>query len=825
MKKCFLFGIGALTATSLLVSCSDELGGPIANGNGRILPNILLDTETVTSRSTEPSSRANGTAKEIVASDLTLRLTNSEGQSWQWPYDEFPADRDFSIGTYTLEAYYGDPTVQGFDLPAYHGSQTIVVKDGETTTPSITATLANAMVSLKYKDAFVGYMADYGATVNGVEYTKDEVQPVYVTPGEAEIKLNVTKPNGLHAEFTLDPVTVEARHHYTITIDVNNGNTGDAVLNVTFDDMMETETVDIDLSDKLLSTPAPEITPKGFEYGQPIDILAGTMPDNQLSMSLVALAGLKEVNVTTTSTALISQGWPEKLDLMAADVYTQEKLTLLGLDVLGLWKTPGQMAVLDFTNVPLHFAGTEEVTFTVTVKDQLLRECEAATLKFNVEKAALELVSADKFFQAGTPLNIVVGFNGGQSVVKENIKIQYKNPISGMWNDLTTTAVSEGRSRAMLDYTVTVTAPDTESAVSIRAKYQETVSNELSVEPYVVTANENDIYASFAYIRVIGVNGGTQVTINTTKDGESPVGQTATLENNYIKISGLEADTHYTVEVIPEGMNAKNVEFTTEKAQQLENGTFEDGWSSTPFTNNSVDWTRYSLEGWGTLNELTTSQGGSYGKTMLGAINDGKGAGYVAMSGTKDTDDASEGSKAALIQTVGWGSENGTGYSSNSILNRVSVPLNCVNANAGELYLGHFDENSMTAVYDGAEISSRPAALRFSYKYLPKNSADWGAAEVQIIAADNSVIAKKSFKITEQNDYTQQELTLEYAAGTKKAARIKVMFKSSDNAECLYTGNDESQLKTYYSYPEKVLNTKDGFIGSKLYVDDIQLIY
>lgn len=813
---CMAVAAGALSA------CSDDTS-PFGGGGatGKLIPAVHLDSSV---NPDAAKSRAESKAMEISTDLLEITVTPSFASGT--PYSctgvsAFDTSKEFVVGKYLLEAAYGDVNDEGFEKPAYYGKQDIVVKDGEATPVTLTATLANAMVAVKYTDAFTGYMADWSAAVNAVEYGPDEQRPVYVAPGSVNLKVSVTKPNGLSATFALDPVLTEARHLYTVTVDVNNGAAGDAQLVVTFSDDMDTEEIVIDLSDKLLSTPAPEIAPKGFSDSTPIDILAGTLPDNTLEMNLIALAGLKEVNLTTTSDALIKQGWPAQIDLMAADAITQDKLTALGLSVVGMWKKPGEMAVIDFTNVPLHFSGTEEVEFSVIVKDKLLRQSEASVLKFNVEKAQLELVSADRFYEAGNPFNIVVGFNGAQSVVKDEITIQYRHPVSGMWTDLVTSSVSEGRSRAMLDYTVTVTAPNSTSILSIRARYQNTYSNELTVDPYTVTVNDNDVFATYAFVSIVGVNNGTNVTISVTKDGEGASEHSAQVENNIVKLSGLDPDSHYTVEVTPDDMDAKTVEFTTEKVAQLENGTFEDGWSATT----TADWSKYTLTGWGTLNELTTSEGGSYGRNLLSQINNGKGAGYVAMSGTKDTDDASQGSKAALIQTVGWGSNNGTGFSGTIGLTRVTIPLKCENATAGELYLGHYDSGSKEAVYDGMECASRPSAMRFSYKYLPKNAADWGLAEIQVIGVDGSVIASKSFNITEQSDYTVKDLTLDYPLGTKKAAFVKIRFKSSDNADCLYTGTDEAQLKAYFDYPAATLDTKDGFIGSKLYVDDIQLIY
>ena len=829
MKKCILTVLGAIAALSLPVSCSDEFGGNEGAGNGRISPVVDLNTETVTSRSTSPESRAAASrATEVTVADLSLRLTKNDGSfSGEWPIAEFPIENAFTVGDYTLEAFYGDPTEQGFDLPAYSGSQTITVRDGETATPEITATLANSMVTIKYTDAFTGYMADYGASVNGIEYGKEEERAVYVTPGDVEIKVNVKKPNGIGAEFTLDKVDALPRHHYTVTIDLNNGGAGDAQLNVSFDDMMDTEEVNIDLSDKVLSSPAPVVNPKGFESENTIDVVTGMPSDLDMSMNLIARAGLRNVTLKTVSASLVGQGWPEEIDLMAADGSTQAKLTGLGLEVVGLWKTPGEMAVINFSDVVKYIktvAGDDNITeFTVTVKDKLMRESDPVTLRLNVEDVMMDLTAVTQFFEPGASLDVTLGFNGPGTYIKDNIKIEYKNPIANVWRELGITSVSEGRSRAMLNYTISVTAPIIEDALTLRATYGNSHSNEITIDmaPFEINFESTDIYATSAFVKVVPTGDNPapstdNMTFLAQKDGEDDFNTVAhTVTGNFAKVTGLAPDTNYKLKVRINGMGSKVVNFRTETAPQLENADLEE-WTETAGA--SDHWSVFSLAGWSTLNKLTTSEGGAYGRNLLQQINNNKGAGYVAKSGTQRTSESVSG-YAALIQTVGWGGNNGTGYNATVGLTRISYPLRCDNITPGELYLGSYDEDTKNPVY-GMYFNSRPSALKFQYKYEPKNESDWGIAKIALFDTNGDVIAQKEVNLTASESYTASTLELPLVPGLKKAAKLQVIFKSSGNEECLVF-ND-----TNFSYPSSsVLSTADGMIGSKLYVDDIQLIY
>lgn len=826
MKKSYLLGLGALAIATTFVSCSEDLGKGIAAGNGRITPLVQLNTSVVTSRSTDPASRADeNTAKAITVDDLSLRLTNSDGSgSWNWDkIADFPTDRDFVIGNYTLEAYYGDIANQGFDLPAYSGSQVITVKDGETTTPAITATLANSMVSLKYTDAFIKYMADWSAEINGIEYTKDEDRPVYVTPGDVEIKLTVTKPNGLGATFTLDPVEAEARNHYTVTVSVNDDNVGDAVLEVTFDDNMDEESIEIDLSDKLLSSPEPVITPKGFVDGEPIEMTVGNVYDGELKMNLIAMAGLKEVNLETTSPSLIAQGWPQSIDLMSADAQQQAKLTELGLDVLGLWKTPGEMAVVDFSKVVSHISGSADNslnTFKVTVKDKLMRESEPVVLALDIESLKVTLSAIDKYFAPGETIDLKVSTNSPNPA--KDITFQYKNVKYGTPSDFAKEDVTfTPASRTSSDYVVTLKTPMQSQDLEVRALIGNAATDWIVISLYGVVVNETNVFANYTYATVIGGPAVAPQALESAifqvkKSGDTSFSTAShtVVDGGYIKITGLTPKTQYQLRAVIDNEASAPATFTTEEDLQLPNGNMDSWYTYKPGGN--LFWWQVDYPGedentvWGTMNQLTTSEGGTNGGASA--------CGYSSKSGTTFEDN--NGGKAALIQTVGWGKGN------TAWLGRVSGTSGglsggaCQHFTAGELYLGHCDVDNQKAVYDGYTFASRPAALKFSYKYTPKNSADWGVAEVHILAADGSEISKKEEKILKKDSYTEMVLPLSYPIGSKKAAKIQVMFKSCGNPDCLAINNNNMDCP-----PSANASTDRGYIGSKLYVDDIQLTY
>lgn len=869
MKKCILMGIGALAASSLFVACTDGIGLGFENSDsstGRIALDIDLNKETVTSRSAETQSRADSRGEEIGVSDLSLRLTKNDGsRTYNWAsVSEFDTNQQFGVGEYTFEAFYGDVNEQDFDKPAYYGSQKIVVADGQTTRTALTATMSKSMVTIKYTDAFTSYMADWSASVNGVEYAKDETRPVYVTPGDVTIKINVTKPNGKGAEFTLDPVEAQPRYHYTVTVDVNNGNVGDVALTVTFDENFEgAENIEIDLSDKLLSTPAPETEAVGFVSGEPVEVIAGVTADRNLAMNFIALAGLKEVNMTTQSASLIAKGWPQTIDLIAADGAMQTTLTGLGLKVLGLWKNTGEMGVVDFSDVVRNIASSDaSASFTVTVKDKLMRESDPMVLAFTLEDVKIDLSSDEQYYSPGSPLEVKVGFNGGREALEENLVVKYKNPVVGVWRPLEIVSVSEGKSRAMSDYVVTVIAPELDIELSLRADYGDVKSNEIPVEmaPYAIDVIDYNVYASHVYVSVSNAKGGDVPSSDTwqfmlQKSGAGayePVSHE--MVDGLAHITGLTPGTYYRIKATVDGVGSRSTSFTTEEGVELPNGDFETlgteysganvrlggQWkgSLSSANYNTTTFTFQEANGWATTNQKTMN-----GKTMHGQDDntwfnqpsvfssnieyDSKCPGGLLGAGsTSGTPEEYKGFKvhngdyAMVIRNVGWDPE-GTlpAQQTNSNYYNSTIPK-IANHSVGKMFLGTYSYVGGVETYnEGIDFNSRPTALTGWYTYDNNGFDDNGVVTVEVLSGSD-VIASGNAVLASAGEYTEFTVNLSYTVKNKKATSLRVMVASSKHAS-----TDMKSETANVGVKNYITKLKAYQHGATLVVDDFKLVY
>lgn len=818
-QKLFRMGVFAVTAASVLAGCSDEWGFS-GKGTGSIAPMVGIDTKVVSSVEDAPGSRAEG---ELTAGDLSLRLVKTDGsKSYELgTLASFDASQQFPTGAYTVEAYYGDPEAEGFDTPAYKGSQDITIVDGGTTEVGLTATMANAMVSLTYSEAFQGYMTDWSATVNSVAYAKDETRPVYVAPGDVRISVSFTKPNGKSATIALDPVKAEARYHYHVNVDVNGGEASSAVISVTFDENFATENVDIDISDEILSAPVPTIEADGFTAGEAVTAVSGMTFDGKLTMNIIALAGIKDVTMTTASEYLTGRGWPATVSLLNPGS-ALSTLQSFGLSTLGLWNKPGEMAVIDFTGViPFLKAveGDNSNVFTVTVTDKYSRVSEPIELRVNVEGVQLTLFQEDTYENPGQDLQIGLDYNG--SDVMNNVRIEYVNNYAGgLWAELPIKAVTEDtKSRASKRYLVTVTIPATHTGdLKLRAKCADVISAELKVAgvPFAVEVDDNDIFATRGTLHIVPSKDNTgeeiryaDAEVEVSADGADYKTVAATRNGEYFSFSGLTPGRTNLVRVKIGNMHSAPAEVAAEQDLQIPNGNLD---ADVTYDGSESNWENVVFPGWGTNNAMTTS---SRGLTYKYAYN--------AISGTKQVSGADEihSGKAAIISTQGWGSENRATFGINGLNDYIDaglLHLGATRTNRPSSHTGMTGPISTSDLDCGIAFSSRPSAVTFWHKYVKKNGSDYGIAKAFVYDAAGNVLASGEARLS-SGSYTQTTINLNYAAGAAKAAKLYVCFLSTHDESFLVKNTN------YIDGPGFGNLARGQYSGSRLYIDEVELTY
>lgn len=812
-KRILAAGFTGLACVALLSGCGDDFTPGGAANTGSIMPLLDLDAKPVSSQS---ESRSGET---VTADDLMIRLSSADGTySKEWTsVAEFPTDQQFKVGDYHFEAFYGNIEDEGFEKPYYYGDQNIKVTDGGTTKVALTASLANTMVSVSYTEAFTKYMTAYSAELHSdggayIYYGSDETRPAYLRPGTVSLNVTVTKPNGKTATLQAAKFTGKPRYHHHVTVDLNNGEVGDVVMVITFDDNTDEQPVEIDLSDKVFNAPAPEITTEGFNGDQGLTFAPGMSPSDKVAVSVIARGGIASMMMTTKSATLVSQGWPEEVDLAAAPENLRSRMEALGIVAKGLWKNPDQMAVVNFNKVLANMNyvdgadNTSTITFVVT--DRYNKTSEPVTLTINVEPLELSVSNPGALYTGASELEFDLGYNGAD--VEKQVSVEVKNE-RGTWSVARMLSVAP-ISRSGEKYRVKVAVPANDEAVELRAKCGKLETPSIVVErkevDYTVAAADDNVFATYAYVTLNGADAASASLLVSTDGIKYNAAGTEVAGAGLLKVNGLSPATAYFVRAAVNGTQSKPCEFTTEASAQLPNGDLETWYRVAGKSKNWwIDYPGADENAvWGTMNKLTTSQGGSSGAS---------GAAYSAFSGTRPVDSAVKG-KGAVISTVGWGDAN------TAWLGQIGSGLRggkCEHLTVGELYLGTYNAQNEAPDYSGIDFASRPSSMSFYYKYTVRNTADWGVAEIHVLAADGTEIVSGSRQLSAVNDYTPVSIDLNYAVGAKKAALIKVMFKSSGNSDC------QSVSNANLSSPPSG-NLSDGrYTGSELYIDEIVLNY
>lgn len=804
---------GVLSSALLIAagsSCSDDYN-PGGGTTGKINPQLDLDVNAITSRSTS----AGRDASPVSVNDLKLRLSSTDGsfvKEWNSIAD-FDNNELFKVGTYTLEAIYGDVEDEGFEKPYYYASTQLTVKENKVTQVSMNAQLTNSMVSIATTEAFRSYFTNYSFQAHAeggdyVNFTSAETRPGYLRPGKVTVTADVTKPNGLSATLEAAVFVAEPKHHYTVTVDVNNGQAGDAQLVITYDDMLSQEDVYIDLSDEILSAPAPAVIAQGFEEGTTATVIEGSSDAAAPAFFINAEGGIKSVVLSTRSTSLIEQGWYNEIDLAAATPAQQSKLKSLGLDVKGLFGNIGQMAQIDLSGVLSHIRyleGSDNVSeFTVVAKDNYSKVSDPLTFSVKVEPIVIGLSEDVTPSVGASTMTVALTYNGTD--VARNVKIQYKN-LRGTWSDATITKVTEVSDN---NYIVEIDGiPADDTTVTLRAVAAGKESDEVTIAKggFTITSTANDMFATRARIVPAFFDDELEAAASSVKyeiseDGSNFTSVSHTMESDGSSwLAGLPSGKNLTVKATINGKIAKT-EITTEEAAQLPNSKMEEWWMA----RSGGNWQFYyafaegaetSMQAWDTINEETTSEPGS------GTFG---GAAYKALSSTKPDASGHDG-QCALIRTVAWGSGN-TAAGSISAVDHIS---------AGQLYLGKFNAIGQTPNY-GYLFTSRPVSLSFWAKYQAQKSDDYGSAEIRVLDASGNEICSNSIDIsTDHGNWEIFTMPLQYPVNAPKAASIVVIFKS--------TAHPNGATKDYIKLPGFAAGKGTEVIGGQLYIDDINLTY
>lgn len=805
MKKQIWHSAFVLCSALTLVGCSSDSFAP-SDGTGTVELQLDVDRQVLTatpSRASLPEI-----VEGLTADDFTIRLVASDGRSQQWSYADFNGEK-IAAGTYTLEAFYGTEGEEGFEKPYFAGSTQVVVRSDESTHAAVTTGLKNAAVTVSYSDTFKSYMTAYSASIrtagsaDGLDYPSSATDDLFVNAGEASLYVTFTTPQNQTATLKVVDFTAEAQHRYNISVDLNNGNMGDAVLTITFDDTAQVaEPIEIVLSEELLNAPAPAISATATT----VNIVEGDKGNGRFD--IIAHGGLKSVKLISSGSALPA-GWPAEAELVGGCA------AIPSLGLRGLGEAGSTAAVVDLADA-ISTLGAGTATFTLEAVDAYGKVSEAdvtPSITVNAEPADISINGQQVLAAGADRVTLSVDYNGSDI---NNVRFSYK-ARSGEWKDAEILSATPA-SRATANYNVTLKVEATYSNVEVKARAgaaEAAFTAERQTPDFTAVAPENDVFAKHAVVRLSSINDEVAADLASsarwevsTDNGNSWTNVSATVSGAAARLEGLTPGTAYRVRATVSDKQA-TAALTTEAALQAPNSGMETWYTKAGQSNWSVFYAGASESDavWGTNNPMTTSQGDN-------KVNQ-------RISGTLETSDAASGSKAALLQTAGWGSGNTTVltvFGANaSKIKYIDPGLLHLGSNRSSRN-GNSEQAGIISTDDldcGISFASRPSSLTFKYKYLNKNSEDKGYAEIWVKDASGNILASGNLLLEPASSYQDKTIQLNYKAGAAKGAKLYIKFLSTYDKKFLVKSLDN------ISFP----STGSKLIGSQLYIDDITLNY
>ena len=793
-----LFGL-----LTIMTGCSNDTPSD-QTGAGSIVPIVSVDSNVAMSMG---ASRIT-IAPLPEADELAMTISTADGAlSHTWnTLVEYDPTVPYLPGSYVVEVRGGSLQSEGFEAPYFYGKAEVDVADGVVSRPEIVCSLANTMVTVAFSPEFGEYFTDCELTFHSrgggyIIYHPGETRQAYLRPGNIDVSLGLTMPDGHHTDFMIATIP-NALAGYCYEVGLKADISGEfPTVTLSTDERIDSDDVTVVLTPEFLAGAVPEISCKGFESGMITYLPEGTEPKSEISCE-VSGADVRRLMLTTDAPYLLEQGWPSEMDLLALSTSQSAMLKEYGLTVAN----DDNVTKVDFTALLSKLRigdGESRAIFGLCAVTASGKVSKPVTLTVELDEVEVELLAVTPATVGVDRASMTVGCRNADAL--ENISVELFSPSEG-WLKATIEDIEplDAENRYILRFAV----PNGTSAVNARLLYCGEVKAETRIgriSPHYVL--EVDAFAHKAVVRVVPDNLELLAFITANSliysGSERMISSSRNPQSGEIVISGLSEKTRYTFRATLLSSPSQNdfteaVAFDTEAATPLPNGDFEEvkqtiNWPDMPSggrysqniveifnQQNYVTWKLNTPTGWANVNAKTFCEEAKNVNTW-----------YMQPS-VQTTSDAYSGSYAVRIDNVGWDTngpnikpylQEGQPYTNYSLV----VP-EVANRAVGKIFLGEysFDASSMTERYnDVVKFGSRPTSLNGLYKFSPASSVagQTGLARVEVRGVDATgkevVIAGGEMLLAPATGYTAFSVPLTYNLFGVKATAIKVMLAAT----------------------------------------------
>ncbi|MCM1451661.1 MAG: DUF4493 domain-containing protein [Clostridium sp.] len=762
----------------------------------------------------------------------SLTVASADGAfSHTWPTaEDYPKHESYSVGRYRAVAVSGDLGAEGYDCPCYCGQVDFDVAEAKHSVIDIDCSLSQAIVNISFGEGLVSASPQAVATVHSsghgyVDADASKEGPIYLSPGATYIYVAVYDASGRSATVAPDfCIETQASNIYDISIDLISDN----LLEVKCSDAVSQTPI----SEKLFDSAPPSISAQGFVSGVPFGIMEGFPIPEPIKMIVKAPAGLSAAILTSVGGG---DELPAECDLLSDAASFDVKN--IGVDMLD-----NETLIVDFTDF-LENVGVQtnsSFSFLLQARDKLNRVSQACILQVEIKSVDLSEVgqSYSSIVSGFATVDVALSSPDFKREDFEVFILNDNEPAAQSAQILDLVADSE-RMMAHIKFALEPGLDDVDARIDFMGnpklffKVLRTVPEyELFIDAFALSANiyvtsEDEILRDFIIDNATPIVNGAVASI---------------LDRNVkagcITIAQLSPATSYDIStVLIPGRYAPMSKATTEKAEQVPSGDFEDFedliqykrlprggvYSNTifpifnmqNFTEIDVKWPQ---KHWSGTNDKTFCKSAYAHNTW-----------YMYPSAMLDFSASASGTKSMKMQSVGW-SLNGPEIppykqedGSASLSYNANVP-EVAHHSAGKVFLGSykFDPASLSESYvQGVAFSSRPRSLNGFFQYVSDvSSDDNGLVVIELIndlGPEPVIVASASMRFPSSPGFTSFNLPLNYQTIGVKATKLCIMFSSSYHCGSI-AEEDESVPVT----PNPELGM---FCGSALRVDNLSFSY
>ena len=436
---------GTLLFLLLFTACKEE---DMALGEGSVRLSVRVsDDVAVVTRAVDPG----------IYNTMQTRIYSSKGLIRYYDATTpVPETLNLASGQYHVFVLAGDSVPAAFNAPYYTGSTDFDVRSGETTTASVTCTVANTLATVAFDPGLNEVVTDCKVkifTTNGelyfTEATADSVGYYLFNGKDRSLAWSFEGKKTDGSSYTqsgvVEDVQRATKYAFTFSYNAESAATGGTFLDVKVNEST------VDSTHNVVITQRPQIVGNGFTLSEPLYYETGN--GNETSLWVNAATELKRVWLSCDK--LTALGFPsDSVDFLATDGSLATEFESRGISCKHAYQEDK-----DLSNAKITLAGSfinslpgDEYTFTIQAVDKSGKD-NTATLSIVVSDAIVVTVDperADIWACRATLRGNVV------KETAEPLTFQYRRTGTKDW-----TSVAANRSGSTLSAEVTGLTPGT----------------------------------------------------------------------------------------------------------------------------------------------------------------------------------------------------------------------------------------------------------------------------------------------------------------------------------------------------------------------------